>query len=120
MKIRIGWVLVLVLFVLIGVFIYNFFNEGEYIYKHANYEFTMNVKDIVNIDDEIQIKYSKISNKDKEVKLIVLHNPYIDKVDLLISGDEDVKINKTDYKIKLIKFDSDTKEITLKVINEEI
>ena len=117
MKKRIGWLLIPVLFIAIGVYIYNFFNEGENIYKHANYEFTMNVKDFANIDDEIYIKYSKVDGK--EIKLIVLHNPYIDKVDLLSTSDEEVSINKTDYRIKLINFDSDTNTITLKVINEE-
>ena len=117
MKRRIGWLLILVLFMLIGVFVYKFFNEGENIYKHANYEFTMNVKDFANIDDEIYIKYSKVSGK--EIKLVVIHNPYINRLNLLSTGDEEVSINKTDYKIKLVKFDNDTKKITLKVINEE-
>ncbi len=129
MKIRFGWIVVLIIFVGLGIYIYKFFNDGDYFYKHSNYEFTMNVKDIVNIDDEIYIKYNKvIDNKCREsncerdgekiAKLIVINNPYIDFIDLSSINYDEVSIKKSDYKINLVNYNEDDYTITIKVVNE--
>ena len=59
MKKRIGWLLILALFIGIGIWIYKFFNEGENIYTHSNQEFTMKISDIAKIDDDIYINGEK-------------------------------------------------------------
>ena len=41
MKKRIGWLLILALFIGIGIWIYKFFNEGNTINTHSNQEFVM-------------------------------------------------------------------------------
>lgn len=130
MRKRIGWLVIPIVFIIIGVFIYLFFNEGENIYTHRNQEFTMKVKDFASIEDEIYLKYSKVSDNrckdekceregEKLAKLIVIHNPYIDTVELSSINNDEIEINKTKYKIKLIKYDTDSDEITLKLLYEE-
>lgn len=130
MKKRIGWLVIPIVFIAIGVYIYLFFNEGENIYIHKNQEFTMKVKDFANIEDDIYLKYSKVSDNrckeedceregEKLAKLIVIHNPYIDTVELSSINNDEIEINKTKYKIKLIKYDTDNDEITLKLLYEE-
>lgn len=127
MKLRVGWFIILGVFIFIGIYVYNFFNEGNSIYKKYNYEFTMNIKDIANIEDEMYIKYLKVTDnkcKDKDctkellANLLIIYNPYIEKINLSSINFDEVKIDKSDYKIKLIDFDTKSKEITLKVINE--
>ena len=130
MRKRIGWLVIPIVFIIIGIFIYLFFNEGENIYTHRNQEFTMKVKDFANIEDEIYLKYSKESDNrckdenceregEKLAKLIVIHNPYIDTVELSSINNDEFEINKTKYKIKLIKYDTYSDEITLKLLYEE-
>ncbi len=130
MKKRIGWLVIPILFIGIGLFVYNFFNEGQNMYIHENQEFSMSIKDIANIDDEIYVKYSKvIDNRCKEddceregeklAKLTIIHNPYISTIKLSSINNEEISVNKTSYKIKLTNFDVDSDKITIKVINEE-
>ena len=130
MKKRIGWLVIPIVFIAIGVYIYLFFNEGENIYIQRNQEFTMKVKDFANIEDDIYLKYSKVSDNrckgedceregEKLAKLIVIHNPYIDTVELSSINNDEIEINKTKYKIKLIKYDTNSDEITLKLLYEE-
>ncbi len=127
---RIGWIVVPLVFIVVGVLLYKFFNEGESIYTHSNQEFTMNVKDYASIDDEIYIKYLKAEDNrckgedceregEKIAKLIVIHNPYIDSVELSSINDDEIKINKTDYTIKIINYDTDSDEINLKLLKKE-
>ena len=121
MKIRIGWLVVLALFIAIGVYVYKFFNDGESIYKKSNYEFKMNIDDLAKIDDEIYIKYKTVEENSNELiaKLVVIHNPYINTIKLSSLNSEEIEIKKTNYKIKLVKFDTETNEITITVLNEE-
>ena len=55
MRKRIGWLVIPIVFIIIGIFIYLFFNEGENIYTHRNQKFTMKVKDLAEIDDKIYL-----------------------------------------------------------------
>ena len=130
MKKRIGWLLILALFIGIGIWIYKFFNEGENIYTHSNQEFTMKISDIAKIDDDIYIKYNKvIDNMCKDVdceregeklaKLLVINNPRIEYIELSSILDDEKDINKTDYKIKIIKFNTENDEITLKILKSQ-
>lgn len=130
MKKRIGWLLILALFIGIGIFIYKFFNEGENIYTHSNQEFTMKISDIAKIDDDIYIKYNKvIDNRCKDVdcereseklaKLLVINNPRIEYIELSSILDDEKAIYKTDYKIKIIKFNTENDEITLKILKSQ-
>ena len=111
MKKRIGWLLILALFIGIGIWIYKFFNEGENIYTHSNQEFTMKISDIAKIDDDIYIKYNKVIDNrckdedceregEKLAKLIVINNPHIEYIELSSILDDEKEINKTDYKTK--------------------
>lgn len=120
MKIRIGWFLILFLIIGIGIYIYNFFNEGNRIYKHSNYEFTMNIDDFATVDDTINLKYRKSYEKSGEyfIELIIINESHINKLTLSNIKDEEISIKKTDYNIKLINFDTESKEITIKLIKE--
>lgn len=130
MRIRIGWLVVLGIFIGIGVYIYLFFNGGENLYTQSNQEFSMNISDIVNVDKEIYIKYKKvIDNRCKEedceregeklAKLLVINNPNFEYIELSSIHEEEIPIEKTDYKVKLINFDVETNELTLKILKEE-
>lgn len=130
MKKRIGWLLILALFIGIGIWIYKFFNEGENIYTHSNQEFTMKISDIAKIDDDIYIKYNKVIDnrcKDEDceregkklAKLLVINNPRIEYIELSSILEDEKDINKTDYKIKIIKFNTENDEITLKILKSQ-
>lgn len=130
MKKRIGWLLILALFIGIGIWIYKFFNEGENIYTHSNQEFTMKISDIAKIDDDIYIKYNKVIDNrckdedceregEKLAKLLVINNPRIEYIELSSILDDEKAINKTDYKIKIIKFNTENDEITLKILKSQ-
>lgn len=130
MKKRIGWLLILALFIGIGIWIYKFFNEGENIYTHSNQEFTMKISDIAKIDDDIHIKYNKaIDNRCKDenceregeklAKLLVINNHRIEYIELSSILEDEKDINKTDYKIKIIKFNTENDEITLKILKSQ-
>lgn len=130
MKKRIGWLLILALFIGIGIWIYKFFNEGENIYTHSNQEFTMKISDIAKIDDDIYIKYNKVIDNrckdegceregEKLAKLLVINNPRIEYIELSSILDDEKDINKTDYKIKIIKFNTENDEITLKILKSQ-
>ena len=82
------------------------------------------------VNDEVYVKLEKITDNrckeetceregEKLAKLIVIHNPYIDTVELSSINNDEIEINKTKYKIKLIKYDTDNDEITLKLLYEE-
>lgn len=130
MKKRIGWLLILALFIGIGIWIYKFFNEGNTINTYSNQEFVMKLSDIAKIDDDIYIKYNKVIDNrckdedcerkgEKLAKLIVINNPHIEYIELSSILDEEKEINKTDYKIKIIKFNTENDEITLKILKSE-
>jgi len=130
MKKRIGWLLILALFIGIGIWIYKFFNEGENIYTHSNQEFTMKISDIAKIDDDIYIKYNKaIDNRCKDedceregeklAKLLVINNTRIEYIELSSILEDEKDIYITDYKIKIIKFNTENDEITLKILKSQ-
>lgn len=130
MKKRIGWLLILALFIGIGIWIYKFFNEGENIYTHSNQEFTMKISDIAKIDDDIYIKYNKVIDNrckdegceregEKLAKLLVINNTRIEYIELSSILEDEKDIYKTDYKIKIIKFNTENDEITLKILKSQ-
>ncbi len=130
MRKRIGWLVILGIFIGIGVYVYLFFNGGEKLYTHSNQEFIMNISDIVCIDEDIYIKYNKVvDNRCKEkdceregeklAKLLVINNPNFEYIELSSINDDEIPIEKTDYKVKLINFDVETNELTLKILKEE-
>ena len=43
MKLRIGWLVILALFIGIGIWVFIFFNSGEKITSHPDREFTMKI-----------------------------------------------------------------------------
>ena len=118
MKKRIGWLLILALFIGIGIWIYNFFNEGENIYTHSNQEFTMKISDIAKIDDRCKDEDCEREGE-KLAKLLVINNPRIEYIELSSILEDEKDINKTDYKIKIIKFNTENDEITLKILKSQ-
>lgn len=130
MRKRIGWLVIPIVFIIIGIFIYLFFNEGENIYTHRNQKFTMKVKDLAEIDDKIYLKFTKVIDntcKSEEcsgegetlAKILVINNPHFEYIELSNKIDKEITIKKTNYKIKLIDFNTENNEITLEVLSNE-
>ena len=90
----------------------------------------MKISDIAKIDDDIYIKYNKVIDNrckdenceregEKLAKLLVINNPRIEYIELSSILDDEKDINKTDYKIKIIKFNTENDEITLKILKSQ-
>lgn len=127
---RMGWIIIPLILIGGGIWIYLFFNEGERIYTHSNQKFTMNVKDLAEIDDKIYLKFTKVIDntcKSEEcsgegetlAKILVINNPHFEYIELSNKIDKEITIKKTDYKIKLIDFNIENNEITLEVLSNE-
>lgn len=127
---RASWIIIPLILIAGGIWIYLFFNEGERIYTHSNQKFTMNVKDLAEIDDKIYLKFTKVIDntcKSEEcngegetlAKILVINNPHFEYIELSNKIDKEITIKKTDYKIKLIDFNTENNEITLEVLSNE-
>ena len=128
MKLRIGWLVIVAIFIGIGIWVFTFFNSGEKITSHLDREFTMKIGDLATVE-ELKIKYEKVidnrckgndcdKNGEKVAKLIVIKNPYIEYIEIGSILEEEVYLNKSDYKLKLVNFNEETDEITLKVLEK--
>lgn len=129
MKLRIGWLVVVVLFISLGIYVYNFFNEGSSIREHLNREFVLSVGDIAHINDEVYIKLVEVKDErckeenceregQKVAKLVTIKNPYIRVVEIGSLTQEEIVIKRSDYKLKLISI-SENNEVTLEVVGKE-
>ena len=127
---RMGWIIIPLILIGGGIWIYLFFNEGERIYTHSNQQFIMNVKDLAEIDDKIYLKFTKVIDntcKSEEcsgegetlAKILVINNPHFEYIELSNKIDKEITIKKTDYKIKLIDFNIENNEITLEILSNE-
>lgn len=127
---RMGWIIIPLILIGGGIWIYLFFNEGERIYTHSNQKFIMNVKDLAEIDDKIYLKFTKVIDntcKSEEcsgegetlAKILVINNPHFEYIELSNKIDKEITIKKTDYKIKLIDFNIENNEITLEILSNE-
>ena len=67
MKFRIGWLVVLGLFIAVGIYVYNFFYGGEKVYSYFDRDLTLKVGDYAKVNDEVYVKLEKITdNRCKE------------------------------------------------------
>ena len=53
MKFRIGWLVVLGLFIAVGIYVYNFFYGGYKVYSYFDRDFTLKVGDYAKVNDEV-------------------------------------------------------------------
>lgn len=129
MKLRIGWLVVVVLFISLGIYVYNFFNEGNTVREHLNREFVLSVGDIAHINDEVYIKLVEVKDErckeddceregQKVAKLVTIKNPYIRVVEIGSLTQEEITIKRSNYKLKLISISEDN-EVTLEVVGKE-
>lgn len=128
MKFRIGWLVVILLFIGLGVYVYNFFNEGESITEHLNRKFTLSVGDIAKIEDEVYIKLIDIKDErckesdceregQKVAKVVTIKNPYIRIVEIGSLTQEEINIKKSDYTLRMLSISEDDKA-TFEVLGE--
>lgn len=128
MKFRVGWLVIIVLFIILGLCIYNFFNEGNNIREHINREFVLNIGDIAEIEDEFYVKLIKVNDErckedncvnegQKVVKIVIIKNPYVTIEEIGSLTQEEIAIKRTDYRLKLINI-SDSDSVTFKVIEK--
>ena len=52
-------------------------------------------------------------------KILVINNPHFEYIELSNKIDKEITIKKTNYKIKLIDFNTENNEITLEVLSNE-
>lgn len=129
MKLKIGWFIIVVLFISLGIYVYNFFNGGNNVREHLNREFVLKVGDIAHINEEVYIKLVEVKDErckeddceregQKVAKLVTIKNPYIRVVEIGSLTQEEIVIKRSDYKLKLITISEDD-EVTLKVVGKE-
>ena len=102
---KLGWLVVPIVFIILGIVIYKFFNDGERIYTYSNQIFTMNIKDLAEIDDKVYLKYTKVIDErctseecygegEKIAKILVINNPHFEYIELSSKIDKEIPINK--------------------------
>lgn len=120
----------LIVFIFLGYLIYDFFFNCERNITFFDQNFTLSIKDYAKVDDEAYVKLLKVNdyrckeeNCDREgqieYKLIVLNDMRVRFVTLSTLETPSVKIEKTDYILKLIEGIDETKATFALVKDEE-
>ena len=131
MKFRIGWLVVLGLFIAVGIYVYNFFYGGEKVYSFFDREFTLIVGDYAKVNDEVYVKLEKITdNRCKEetceregqqvAQVMVINDHRIRRLELGTLAEYKQKIEKTDYTIILKEINEQNEATFMLTTNEDI
>lgn len=131
MKFRIGWLVVLGLFMAVGIYVYNFFYGGEKVYSYFDRDFTLKVGDYAKVNDEVYVKLEKITdNRCKEetceregqqvAQVMVINDHRIRRLELGTLAEYKQKIEKTDYTIILKEINGKNEATFMLTTNEDI
>lgn len=131
MKFRIGWLVVLVLFIGIGVYVYNFFYGGDKLYSYFDRDFTLKVGDYAKVNDEVYVKLKEIvDTRCKEekceregqqiAKVMVINDHRIRMMELGTLAEYKQKVEKTDYTIILKEINENNEATFMLTTNEDI
>ena len=131
MKFRIGWLVVIGLFIAVGIYVYNFFYGGEKVYSYFDSDFTLKVGDYAKVNDEVYVKLEKITdNRCKEEKceregqqvaqVMVINDHRIRRLELGTLAEYKQKIEKTDYTIILKEINEQNEATFMLTTNEDI
>lgn len=131
MKFRIGWLVVLGLFIAVGIYVYNFFYGGEKVYSYFDHDFTLKVGDYAKVNDEVYVKLEKITdNRCKEetceregqqvAQVMVINDHRIRRLELGTLAEYKQKIEKTDYTIILKEINEKNEATFMLTTNEDI
>lgn len=131
MKFRIGWLVVLVLFIGVGLYVYNFFYGGDKLYSYFDRDFTLKVGDYAKVNDEVYVKLKEIvDTRCKEekceregqqiAKVMVINDHRIRMIELGTLAESKQKVEKTDYTIILKNINKNNEATFMLTTNEDI
>ncbi len=127
MKGKLGWLVVIAIFVIIGFAVYSFFFGGERVIAFFDREFVIRQNELALVNEEVYVKFLKVEDTrckgddceregEQVVHLLVINNHHINYIKLGTLAETKMNLDK-EYEISLVELKEDN-ELTLKVIDK--